>query len=191
MVTTRILCALLLLVSTGVSAADGGAQARREQARAAAAAFAGALKTELMASMQAGGPLAAIEVCNVRAPAIAESVSLREGVHLSRVSARNRNPGNAPNDWQAAVLALFESRLAGGADPANLEWDELTDTGSGPEFRFMKAIPTAALCLQCHGENIAPDVAEKIAELYPGDKATGFREGDLRGAFVVTRPITP
>ena len=51
----------------------------------------------------------------------------------------------------------------------------------------MKAIPTAPLCLQCHGEAIAPPVAEKITKLYPEDKATGFREGDIRGAFVVTK----
>jgi hypothetical protein len=49
----------------------------------------------------------------------------------------------------------------------------------------MKAIPTGGLCLACHGETIDPAVAGKIAELYPEDKATGFREGDLRGAFVV------
>jgi hypothetical protein len=53
----------------------------------------------------------------------------------------------------------------------------------------MKAIPTGALCLQCHGLDIAPPVAEKIAELYPYDKATGYREGDIRGAFVVTKLI--
>ena len=53
----------------------------------------------------------------------------------------------------------------------------------------MKAIPTGGLCLQCHGTAIAPPVAEKLAELYPGDKATGFEQGDLRGAFVITRQL--
>ena len=53
----------------------------------------------------------------------------------------------------------------------------------------MKAIPTQPLCLACHGQEIAPPVAEKLAELYPGDKATGFEEGDLRGAFVVVRQL--
>ncbi len=51
----------------------------------------------------------------------------------------------------------------------------------------MKAIPTGPLCLACHGETLAAPVAEKIGELYPADKATGFREGDIRGAFVVTK----
>ena len=45
------------------------------------------------------------------------------------------------------------------------------------------------LCLGCHGKSIAPEVKAKLAELYPEDKATGFSEGDLRGAFVVTRDV--
>jgi hypothetical protein len=53
----------------------------------------------------------------------------------------------------------------------------------------MKAIPTGAVCLACHGETIAPPIAAKINELYPQDQATGFREGDLRGAFVVTKTL--
>ncbi|RPH93345.1 MAG: DUF3365 domain-containing protein, partial [Lysobacterales bacterium] len=35
----------------------------------------------------------------------------------------------------------------------------------------------------------APSVAQKIAELYPDDKASGYSEGDIRGAFVVTRRV--
>ena len=53
----------------------------------------------------------------------------------------------------------------------------------------MKAIPTGGLCLQCHGTAIAPKLAEKLSELYPEDKATGYSEGEIRGAFVVTRQL--
>lgn len=38
-------------------------------------------------------------------------------------------------------------------------------------------------CLSCHGTD--PDVATSIAALYPKDKATGFRPGELRGAMLV------
>jgi hypothetical protein len=156
-----------------------------QQAGKAVQAFATALKGELMAAMQSGGPTAAIEVCNTRAPAIAESVSLEQGVEISRVSLKNRNPENAPSEWQREVLLQFEERKADGENPAALTWSDTVDTPDGAEFRFMKAIPTGGLCLACHGETIDPAVAGKIAELYPEDKATGFREGDLRGAFVV------
>ena len=152
-------------------------------------AFGGALKAELISAMQAGGPLNAIEICNARAPAIAAAVSLEQGMSLSRVSLRNRNPDNVPNEWQSAVLQKFEARRAAGEDAAALSWQDVSGTNGQQEYRFMKAIPTAPLCLACHGEAIAAPVADKIAELYPADKATGFREGDIRGAFVVTKPV--
>jgi len=172
------------MASTGASADDAELQA---EAKTAIAAFGNMLKSELMAAMQSGGPLNAIEVCATRAPAIAASVSADSGMRLSRVSLRNRNPDNAPNEWQASVLEGFEQRLAAGEPVDALAWQDIATTGDHQEFRFMKAIPTLPLCLQCHGEVIAPPVQEKIAERYPGDKATGFREGDIRGAFVATR----
>ena len=44
------------------------------------------------------------------------------------------------------------------------------------------------LCLNCHGVELAPDVAGRIAELYPEDRATGFEAGELRGVFWVEFP---
>ena len=48
------------------------------------------------------------------------------------------------------------------------------------------------VCLKCHGdaESLAPEVSDRLAELYPDDRATGFAMGDLRGAFVVERMVT-
>ena len=186
--TLALACAASLLASLPLAANDESSLLNG-QAKASVAAFASALKSELSAAMQAGGPLQAIEVCHAKAPAIAAEVSAQQGLQIGRVSARNRNPANAPTPWQAAVLQDFESSKAAGEDPASLTWQEIAETDDGREFRFMKAIPTAPLCLACHGEAIAPPVAEKLAELYPDDKATGFSEGDLRGAFVVTKVL--
>lgn len=156
-------------------------------AREATAAFASALKAELVQAMQSGGPLKAIDVCNTQAPEISAAVSLEKGVVVSRVSLKNRNPDNAANAWQAGVLETFEARKLAGETPDSLSWNETAVSENGKEFRFMKAIPTGGICLQCHGQAIAPPVEEKLAELYPEDKATGYSEGDIRGAFVVTR----
>jgi len=178
----------LAALASGVSAGTDET-AELDHAKKATAAFAGALKSELVAAMQSGGPIEAIDVCNTRAVLISEEVSLEQGMTLSRVSQKNRNPDNAPNEWQAAVLDSFEARELAGEAPATLAWHEVADTGTGKEFRFMKAIPTGAVCLACHGETLAPPVAEKLAELYPEDKATGYSEGDIRGAFVVTQQL--
>ena len=139
--------------------------------------------------MQSGGPIEAIDVCNTRAVLIGEEVSLEQGMTLSRVSVRNRNPDNAPNEWQATVLDSFKARKLAGEAPATLTWHEVADTGNGKELRFMKAIPTGAVCLACHGETLAHAVAKKLAELYHEDKATGYSEGDIRGAFVVRKTM--
>lgn len=181
----RTITALIFLAASASSIA--GQPSDREQAMAATAAFGKALKSELVAGMRSGGPLAAIEVCNTRAPAIAEAVSLDQGMQVSRVSIKNRNPGNAPSDWQEVVLLDFEERVEMGEDAGGLSWQETVETGQGKEYRFMKAIPTGAVCLACHGKTLAPEVQSAIAELYPEDKATGFSEGDLRGAFVVVK----
>jgi hypothetical protein len=53
----------------------------------------------------------------------------------------------------------------------------------------MKAIPTAAVCLVCHGETVEGALGEKIKALYPQDRATGYRLGDIRGAFTITQPL--
>ncbi len=156
-------------------------------AQAAVQDFSDALKSELMAAMQKGGPTAAIGICNTRAMPITRKVSERHGMSLRRVSLRYRNPANAPTDWQARVLEDFEARRAAGEALSMMTWSGFAPTAAGREFRYMQAIPTGELCLQCHGRDIAPEVRDILATLYPGDRATGFQPGDIRGAFVVTR----
>jgi hypothetical protein len=60
--------------------------------------------------------------------------------------------------------------------------------GGRIEHLYMRAIPMEALCTTCHGATLAPDVAAAIARAYPGDQATGFTPGELRGAFSVVWP---
>ena len=49
-----------------------------------------------------------------------------------------------------------------------------------------------ALCLRCHGEP-GPDISAEdlalIQRLYPQDKATGFKLGQLRGAWRIDFPL--
>lgn len=174
--------------------ADVDTQAESAAAKAAIKELAGALQKELKGAMQAGGPVAAIGVCNTQAMPITQKVATENGLRLSRVSLNNRNPANLPNEWQAAVLKDFEQQKAAGKDPASLAWSETVslDDGvdGGKEFRFMKAIPTAAVCLNCHGAEISPDVSQVLAGLYPDDRATGYSEGDIRGAFVAIRQLS-
>lgn len=159
-----------------------------ESAKGAVQALGGTLKGELEAAMQAGGPVEAMSICHTKAPEIAKAVSAEKGMEVSRVSLKNRNPvmGQA-NEWQTAVLNDFEAKKAAGEDPSTIAYAEVVDN----QFRFMKAIPTATVCLKCHGTELSPAVTAKLTELYPQDKATGYKEGDLRGAFVVVKNLAP
>ena len=159
-------------------------------AKAAIMELATALQSELKAAMQTGGPVAAIGVCNTRAMPITQKVAVEQGLNLSRVSLNNRNPVNLPNEWQTVVLESFQQKQAEGKDIGSLAWSETVNVDGEQEFRFMKAIPTAAVCLACHGTELSPQVSKVLAELYPIDRATGYQAGDIRGAFVATRKLS-
>lgn len=146
------------------------------------------LKTELGAAIEKGGPVAAIEVCRSRAPAIAARLSAESGARVGRTALRVRNAGNAPDDLERAVLEQFAGDLAAGRVEGPLEAAFEIKREGGIERHYMRAIPTEALCLTCHGETLAPELAAAIAREYPGDQATGFKLGELRGAFRVVWP---
>jgi hypothetical protein len=54
-------------------------------------------------------------------------------------------------------------------------------------FRYMKAIPTDDVCLMCHGEQIQENLSAELQRLYPNDQATGYKKGDIRGAFTAIK----
>lgn len=136
------------------------------------------MKNALVAGMEKG-PVKAIDVCKIEAPAIAESLSV-DGVVVGRASHRLRNPANAAPDWVAPILAAY---LEEGNERAP-ELVTLDDNRLG----YVEPIGMQPLCLTCHGETLAPDIAASIAEQYPQDQATGFEVGDLRGVFWVEYP---
>lgn len=177
----------LAAISTNLSATDYDAEitASRDTVRE----FMQTLKQELQAGMQAGGPVNAISVCNLTAPAIASTYSARNGWDVGRTSLKLRNPDNAPDAWERSVLEAFEKRKEAGEDPAKMEFYEVVRQDDVSEIRYMKAIPTAGLCLACHGEQLDSIVKTRLETLYPEDQALGYREGDIRGAFTITQPL--
>lgn len=133
------------------------------------------LKQALLAGMQKG-PVEAIGACRAEAPKIAAALS-RDGVKVGRSSHRLRNPANAAPDWVTPVLEAYVASETG--------WQPQLVQLSGDRVGYVEPIAAQAMCLTCHGDELMPDLAMKIAELYPEDRATGFAEGDLRGVFWV------
>ena len=185
--------------AAGVTTADSDPRAAQldpaslpggERAQMAAGEFSERLRARLSTAMQREGLARAVEVCHSDAPAIAEEVMQRFDVRLGRVSThgRNRNPGNAPEGWQSGVLADFQRDIDGGGDAAEQRFVQATDLPEGVALRVMYGIRTQQVCETCHGVEPLPEAAEVIARLYPNDRATGYREGDLRGGLWVEVP---
>jgi len=159
-----------------------------ELSRQVAMRLGGQLKGELTQAIAEGGPIAAINVCYLRAPEIAAQLSQDSGARVGRTALRVRNPSNAPDELERTVLEQFAADLGAGPIDRPLEAVFEIRRGDAVERRYMRAIPTDALCLTCHGKIIAPELAAAIARDYPGDQATGFEQGQLRGAFSVVWP---
>ena len=167
----------------------GEIEKRSKQSRIVVGDFMVLLKKELKSAMKEGGPTNAIQVCKNKAPQIAADVSMKHGWRVARTSMKLRNPHNEPDAWELKVMQDLEKRKAAGEEIKKLEYAEIVTTNGKKQFRYMKAIPTGEVCLKCHGSNIAPDVANKLKNLYPKDQATGFKQGDIRGAFTITQPM--
>jgi hypothetical protein len=186
--TVFLSCVFLSLASQIVIAQEKQEQFE-QQSKIAIKEFSTTLKGALVTAMKSGGPTEAINVCNQVAPTIAASLSEKYGFDIARTSLKVRNPDNKADCWERKVLNQFEKRKQAGEEIKTLTFSEKVTSGDNQELRMMKAIPTGAVCLKCHGSNIADPVQTSLSKLYPEDQATGFSLGDIRGAFTIRKSI--
>lgn len=138
------------------------------------------LGKNLMTKMKEGGPIKALEFCNVQAMPLTQKMAYKFEANIMRVSDKNRNPLNKASDRETEYIKKFTSLISEGkqADPI-LETD-------GDQIKFYYPILTNSMCLKCHGEvgnEIAQATYNKIIELYPEDKAIGYQENEVRGIW--------
>ncbi len=165
-------------IERDASALSGPESAQLADAMAARDLLFETLMEKLVAAIGEGGPVSAINVCKTVAPDSAVQAGKVHGVSIGRTSYKLRNTDNLPPAW---AVPFVEARRA---SPVVLR-----DESSGT-LAALFPIKLKSECLQCHGaaEDIQPDVREAIQKAYPGDSATGFKEGELRGWFHVTVP---
>lgn len=147
---------------------------------------------QLISSLQEAigqkGITGAIEFCNVKALPILKGVGENFGVEIRRASNRYRNPADQPTEEEKSILEAYEYNAENGnkSDP-NIQKFE-----NGEVYLYTKAILIPSeFCLNCHGtpgKEISDQTFQKLSELYPGDKATGHKLGDLRGMWSVRIP---
>lgn len=71
-----------------------------------------------------------------------------------------------------------------------MDYSEFVELDGKKVFRYIKAIPTGEICLNCHGgDTVKPEIEALLAEFYPNDKARGYSAGDIRGAFTIIQPV--
>lgn len=133
------------------------------------------LRSTLTLTMAEKGFVQAISLCNEAAYPIT-LVYAKEGITIRRASDRYRNPKNMADSLESAILAEFKKDRS----PRVVRMKD--------EVHYIKPIVVQAMCLYCHGlpdTEIKPEVLAAIREKYPDDRATGYREGDLRGLWHV------
>ena len=175
-------CVAILALSACGTGADNALEVDvSAKSDALANQFQTQLQGELMAALQAGGPIKALSVCHEAAPAIAADLSNQSGAQVRRISLKPRNPGAAVEGEMLEKLTALDAAPMKDGKPATMQWS------SNGKTHWIRAIPMQEKpCAACHGTNIAPEVKAKIAELYPDDAAVGFKPGDMRGAIAIS-----
>jgi cytochrome c551/c552 len=144
-----------------------------------------ALGKQLMQAIQEKGTEQAVAFCNTVALPLTDSVAKVWNATVKRVSDQPRNPKNTAQPEELAIIATFKTALQHGEPIKPIV--VFPPSGKAKAIGYYP-IETNAMCLQCHGlpqTNITTTVYNRIKQLYPNDKATGYGEQELRGIFVV------
>lgn len=144
----------------------------------------GVLGKNLMNAINTQGTEKAIEFCSTKAIVLTDSMGTAFNVTLKRVSDKPRNPLNMATENETDFINELKEKIS--------KDEKMTPKFTESESKITGYFPieTNAMCLQCHGSkdlDIKPNVLKKIVQLYPKDQATGYKENEIRGIFVVTQ----
>ncbi len=142
-----------------------------------------ALKKEVKAKMKEdpSGALA-MGFCSQKAAEITNEVNkqLPSYAKVKRTSFKVRNKENKPDSIDKVIMQDYQKAI----EENKFKPDDIKVVNIGNMYRVYKPLLAKKMCLKCHGENISDDIKAVIKNVYPNDKATGFKEGDLRGVIV-------
>ncbi|MCF6201410.1 MAG: DUF3365 domain-containing protein [Hydrogenimonas sp.] len=134
--------------------------------------------------MKAGGPADALSFCATNAAGLTAEVDEKLGkdVSVKRITLKPRNPANMAEGDEKVILKSLQSLKDSG-----VKLPKYLIQKKSNEYRFYKPLLiNKKVCLKCHGTDISPKLKAEIDKIYPTDRATGYKMGDLRGAVVVT-----
>jgi hypothetical protein len=186
-VTAVKLCGAETGAFTTASTVDSSEAALKQRAAAIAKEAFSELSSNLLAAITRTGLNDALPYCSDKAIPITKAVAAKNGVGLSRVTHKARNPANKASEAELAVIRQFQSELTAQHAPAPIAATNATQAVSV----YIPIVISNPLCLMCHGKpgtEVSTELQATIRRLYPDDQATGFALGDLRGAWRVGFP---
>ncbi len=144
------------------------------------------LGKNLKQHLKSDGPLGAATFCSTQAFPLTDKVSTQYGkeISLKRISLKERNPANAAQGSEKAILEALQKLQNSGVVLPKYLVERVDDTTA----KYYKPLSiNKGVCLKCHGDISGnAKLADFMKSSYPNDKATGYKMGDLRGAIVVT-----
>ncbi len=143
------------------------------------------LKSNLKAHMKSDKTgLSAMAFCSQKASEIEQEVNakLPKGVSVRRTALKIRNQKNKPDAIDLKILNYYSKK----AEEKKLSPKDIEVVDTNSSTRVYKPLLIKPVCLKCHGDinKISDDIKTVLNKTYPQDKATGFKEGDLRGVIV-------
>lgn len=157
-----------------------------EQGKTIAQATFKALSTQLKQAMQSGGVEQAASFCNVVALPLTDSLSQQHKAVIKRTSLKLRNPANAPDSLELAMLKMYDI-MSKMRNPVLVP--KIIEKG-GDEIQFFAPIQIKnETCLKCHGvlgQTLKEEDYAFIQQHYPNDQATGYKMEDVRGMWSIT-----
>ena len=172
---------IVALIVSGVYAKQNQMPPKMQEGLKAIKMLGGTLKSHLKKALkQDKSGVKAIKFCSSKAMELTHEVNkkLPQNIKVRRVALKYRNQANKPDSIDEKVLKEFEASLTK-KEKLKPKMVEVNNT-----TRVYKPLLVKKVCLKCHGANIEENIAKVIKKHYPNDKATGFKEGDLRGAIV-------
>lgn len=171
--------------------ADLSAEAQNsalQRGKAIAAETFSLLSSNLQTAIQQGGVSNALPFCSLAASPITAGMAGKHGVTIRRITHKPRNPAARADATELQILNHFAAALTGTNPPPPL----VTNLTASTATFFAPIILNNELCLQCHGEpgnDISAENVAVIQRLYLQDEATGFKLGQLRGAWRIDIPL--
>lgn len=145
---------------------------------------------EVQRLLAAKGPEAAIDEVHLKNLKPPTGVAGKPRITaIKRTSLRVRALANIPDNADLAALLSIQTDLMDGNSPPKVLVQHVEASSTSPaEWRVYRPIGVGAQCIACHGrpDTLAAGVRDKLARLYPEDKAVDYAASDWRGVIRVS-----